>query len=122
MRWTRQIRSEAQNLRQPLPCPDACNLIVVTYPGCGYCFAGSSTRIPTGRNIEGAPVPNRDDEHLGARIHEVPNTNDTQGPPTGCDSPSSVASGRNRENSVPLRVPHLDQRIMFGDRLAMRRA
>ena len=30
---------------------------------------------------------------------------DTQGPPTGCDSPSSVASGRNRENSVPLHVP-----------------
>src|SRR6266852_7775778 len=28
MRWTRQIRSEAQNLRQPLPCPDACNLLV----------------------------------------------------------------------------------------------
>ncbi len=44
------------------------NLIVVTYPGCGYCFAGSPTRIPTARNIEGAPVPNRDDEHLGARI------------------------------------------------------
>src|SRR5260370_696314 len=60
--------------------------------------------------LTGAPVPNRDDEHLGARIHEVPNTNDTQGPPTSCDSPSSVASGRNRENSVPLRVPHLDQR------------
>ena len=36
-------------------------------------------------------------------------TNDTQGPPTDCDSPSSVASGRNRENSAPLRVPHLDQ-------------
>src|SRR5262249_20096474 len=29
------------------------------------------------------------------------NSFDTQGPPTGCDSPSSVASGRNRENSVP---------------------
>jgi hypothetical protein len=26
------------------------------------------------------------------------------GPPTGCDSPSSVASGRNRENSAPLRA------------------
>jgi hypothetical protein len=37
------------------------------------------------------------------------NSFDTQGPPTGCDSPSSVASGRNRENSVPLRVAHLDQ-------------
>jgi hypothetical protein len=40
---------------------------------------------------------------------EFPNTNDTQGPPTGCDSPSSVASGRNRENSAPPRVPHLDR-------------
>jgi hypothetical protein len=30
----------------------------------------------------------------------------TQGPPIGCDSPSSVASGRNRENSVPLHVAH----------------
>jgi hypothetical protein len=29
---------------------------------------------------------------------------DTQGPPTGCDSPSSMASGRNRGNSVPPRV------------------
>src|SRR6266851_10026191 len=57
MRWIRQIRSEAQNLRQPVPCPDACNLIVVTYPGCGYCFAGSPTRIPTARNIEGAQCP-----------------------------------------------------------------
>ena len=35
------------------------------------------------------------------------NSFDTQGPPTACDSPSSVASGRNRENSVPLRVAHL---------------
>src|SRR6266481_3326297 len=122
MRWTREIRSEAQNLRQPLPCPDACNLIVVTYPGCGYCFAGSPTRIPTARNIEGAPVPNRDDEHLGARIHEVLNTNDTQDPPTGCDSPSSVASGRNRENSVPPACPASGPTIMFGDRLAIRRA
>jgi hypothetical protein len=26
------------------------------------------------------------------------------GPPTDCDSPSSVASGRNRENSAPLRA------------------
>ena len=34
---------------------------------------------------------------------------DTQGSPTACDSPSSVANGRNRENSAPLRVPHLDQ-------------
>src|SRR5215831_11843061 len=39
------------------------------------------------------------------------NSFDTQGPPTGCDSPSSVASGRNRENSAPLRVPHLDQTL-----------
>jgi hypothetical protein len=31
---------------------------------------------------------------------------DTLGPPTGGDSPWSVASGRNRENSVPLRVTH----------------
>ena len=31
--------------------------------------------------------------------------------PTGCDSPSSVASGRNRENSVPLRVQHLDRNL-----------
>src|SRR5713101_3059404 len=98
------------------------NLIVVTYPGCGYCFAGSPTRIPTARNIEGAPVPNRDDEHLGARIHEVLNTNDTQDPPTGCDSPSSVASGRNRENSVPPACPASGPTIMFGDRLAIRRA
>ena len=57
MRWTRQIRSEAQNLGQPLPCPHACNLIVVTYPGCGYYFAGSPTRIPTARNIEGPQYP-----------------------------------------------------------------
>jgi len=39
---------------------------------------------------------------------------DTQGPPTGCDSPSSVASGRNRENSVPPRVMHLDHTIRSG--------
>lgn len=40
------------------------------------------------------------------RSHE---TNDTQGSTTACDSPSSVVSGRNRENSVPLHVAHLDQ-------------
>ncbi len=34
----------------------------------------------------------------------------TQGPPTVGDSPSSVVSGRNRENPAPLRVVHLDQR------------
>jgi len=42
------------------------------------------------------------------QIFEVDFKGDTQGPATGCDSPSSVASGRNRENSAPLRVLHLD--------------
>jgi len=36
--------------------------------------------------------------------HEFVIMRHTQGPPTGCDSPSSVASGRNRENSVAPRV------------------
>jgi hypothetical protein len=35
--------------------------------------------------------------------------NKPQAPPTACDSPSSVANETNRENSAPLRVPHLDQ-------------
>jgi hypothetical protein len=46
-----------------------------------------------------------------------PNTKDTQGPPTACDSPSSVASGRNRENSVPLRVLHPDQTLLVPNEL-----
>ena len=41
-----------------------------------------------------------------------PNTNDAQGPPTACDSPSSVASERNRENSAPLRVLHPEQTFL----------
>jgi len=44
-----------------------------------------------------------------AAVTKFANTNNTQGPPTVCDSPSSVASGRNRENSAPPRVAHLDQ-------------
>src|SRR5262245_11663844 len=41
-------------------------------------------------------------------IHESIQMRHTQGPPTGGDSPSSAISGRNRENSAPLRVVHLD--------------
>jgi len=44
-----------------------------------------------------------------AAVTKFANTNNTQGPPTVCDSPSSVASGRNRENSAPPRFAHLDQ-------------
>src|SRR5215467_1678125 len=46
----------------------------------------------------------RKDERLGRAHSRTSQTNDTQGPPTACDSPSPVASGRNRENSVPPRV------------------
>ena len=46
-----------------------------------------------------APVFNLICEFIHIRYTHVPQT--------GCDSPSSVASGRNRENSVPLRVSHV---------------
>jgi hypothetical protein len=51
---------------------------------------------------------NRDAE-LVLEASSHPKTYDTQGPPAACDSPSSVPSGRNRENSVPLRVTQQDQ-------------
>src|SRR5262249_13834956 len=55
----------------------------------------------------GQPGPNRADEHLGPAHSRTRVTHDTQSPPSGCDSPSPVARGRNRENSVPPRVVHL---------------
>jgi len=44
-------------------------------------------------------------------IHKLIPMRYTQGPPTGCDSPSSAASGRNRENSVPPAVSRISHQL-----------
>src|SRR5579872_1609023 len=56
---------------------------------CGWAFAASTEA--------------GGDLRLTAR-HRMQKKRDAQGPLTGCDSPSTGASWRNRENPAPLRV------------------